>query len=308
MQSMSVRQSFVFVAKPRKALPSYRHNQSNSSRRAISVFTKRLVRKIARAPKEISALILIVIYRAFFGAVRGSRKLFDAGLINQNRFYDELTKEILRRTLKRDSACIDIGCHNGDVLEQMIRLAPHGRFYAFEPLPDFYDKLTRKYAGDLRVVLSPMALSDVRQSETEFNYVLSNPGYSGLKKRKYDRPDEIDVKINVSTDLLDDIVKKSDHISLIKIDVEGAELGVLRGGISTIQRDMPVIVFEHGIGAADFYGTRPEEVFSLLHGDCGLDISLLDSWLESRPVLSEEAFCDQFYGRKNYYFLAHPKR
>ncbi len=239
--------------------------------------------------------------------MRGSKRLLDAGLITRNRFYDELTKEVFRRTLNPDSVCIDVGCHKGDLLAIMMRLAPSGRFFAFEPLPGFYNRLNKKYGSDPRVVLSPKALSDVHQAEAEFNYVLSNPGYSGLKRRKYYQPDEIDVKISVSTDLLDNIIKESDQISLIKIDVEGAEFGVLKGGVSTIRRDMPFIVFEHGLDAADFYGTRPEKVFKLLHDECGLNISLLDSWLEGAPALSKEEFCEQFYSRRNCYFLAHSK-
>ena len=137
---------------------------------------------------------------------------------------------------------------------------------------------------------------------------MSNPGYSGLEKRNYDHPDEVDMKITVSTDLLDNIVQEGERISFIKIDVEGAELGVLKGAVSTIRRDMPFIVFEHGIGAADLYGTRPEDLFELLHAKCDLDISLLDHWLEGSPPLSETAFGEQFYGRKNYCFLAHPRR
>ncbi len=110
----------------------------------------------------------------------------------------------------------------------------------------------------------------------------------------------------VKTDLLDNIVDPADVVDFIKIDVEGAELEVLRGGIETIKRSKPVIVFEHGLGAADCYGTRPEEDYALLCGECGLRLSLLDGWLEGRQALSEYEFCKQFYKGLNYYFVAHP--
>jgi hypothetical protein len=69
---------------------------------------------------------------------------------------------------------------------------------------------------------------------------------------------------------------------------------------------MPVIIFEHGLGAADSYGTRPNQIFDLLCGECGLNISLLQSWLDKGRSLSRKGFEGQFDQRKNYYFIAHP--
>jgi FkbM family methyltransferase len=226
------------------------------------------------------------------------------GEVRRNVCYDHLTNEIMRRSLRRDSICADVGCHAGEILRMMMEYAPEGTFYAFEPLPDFCERLRSAFA-DARVRLFNIALSD-RKGYSTFNYVISNPGYSGFVPRRYDRPREEEMHVTVKTDLLDNIVDPADVVDFIKIDVEGAELKVLRGGIETIKRSKPVIVFEHGLGAADCYGTRPEEVYALLCGECGLRLSLLDSWLEGRQALSEDEFCEQFYRGLNYYFVAHP--
>lgn len=183
-------------------------------------------------------------------------------------------------------------------------MAPKGRFFAFEPLPEFYKKLSGSFTSPPVKVFN-LALSD-REDVVSFNYVVSNPAYSGLRKRRYDRPNEADCTITVPTDRLDAIIGEHDHVDFIKIDVEGAELQVLRGGVRTINRCKPVIVFEHGIGAADCYGTKPEQVYDLLCDECGLRISLLDKWLVGRQPLSREGFCEQFNKGLNYYFIAHP--
>ena len=99
---------------------------------------------------------------------------------------------------------------------------------------------------------------------------------------------------------------EQDHIDFIKIDVEGAELQVLQGAIVWIRKCRPIIVFEHGVGAADCYGTRPEHVYDLLCEDCGLKISLLEGWLSGRRPLSRDGFREQFDKGLNYYFVAHP--
>ena len=52
---------------------------------------------------------------------------------------------------------------------------------------------------------------------------------------------------------------------LIKIDVEGAELGVLRGGERVLSRTRPVLIFEHVRETAALYGTTSDAVWDLLH-------------------------------------------
>src|SRR5213083_65495 len=44
-------------------------------------------------------------------------------------------QSILRKTLRKDSNCIDVGAHVGEWLTQFLALAPRGRHFAFEPLP-----------------------------------------------------------------------------------------------------------------------------------------------------------------------------
>jgi FkbM family methyltransferase len=220
---------------------------------------------------------------------------------------DILTQEIMKRALKEDSNCIDVGCHKGDILKMMLRFAPNGNHFAFEPIPELYTALTTSFGHLGNIHFYDNALSDVKE-ETSFQHVISNPGFSGLRKRKYDHDDEKIQEITVKTDLLDNIIPEHITIDLIKIDVEGAELQVFRGAMKTIQRCKPLIIFEHKIGAADYYGTRSEDVYKLLSVQCRLKLSLLNAWLENGGTesLSIEAFCEEFASDKNWYFIAYP--
>jgi hypothetical protein len=54
------------------------------------------------------------------------------------------------------------------------------------------------------------------------------------------------------------------HPSVVKIDVEGAELAVLEGGRGLLAELRPVVIFEHFAGAARLYESDPAEPWELL--------------------------------------------
>lgn len=174
-----------------------------------------------------------------------------------NMMYDEQTVQVMSRVLRHDSTAVDIGCHKGSVLRDIIRLAPDGKHYAFEPIPHLADALRNKFP---QVKVHQLALSDSQGTST-FQYVHDFPGRSGLRRRTYPRADVRIEEISVQTDRIDNIMSRDRKIDFIKIDVEGAELQVLSGAVDTCRRNRPVIIFEHGKGAADHYGTTPAMIY-----------------------------------------------
>jgi FkbM family methyltransferase len=224
--------------------------------------------------------------------------------VTKNIKYDILTRKILAKTLKPNSNCADLGCYKGEILDLILEYAPAGNHYAFEPLPHLYDFLKEKYKA-LKISLLPVALFD-KKGETSFQYVVNAPSYSGIKKRKYATKDADIRELKVNTDLLDNLIPETECIDFIKVDVEGAEYGVFRGGINTLKRCKPVIIFEFGRGAADFYGTGPGDMFALLTGECELKISTLKSFLRKKSPLTGQEFAEYFENGREYYFVAHP--
>ena len=169
-------------------------------------------------------------------------------------------------SLARDSIAFDIGAHSGSVLRDILRIAPHGRHVAFEPLPAMAATLRSSFPDtDIREV----ALSD-RTGTSSFVHVVNDPAYSGLKERSYpDSSGEVLQQIDVRVARLDDEIGDIEP-AFVKIDVEGAELQVLRGAVDMLARCRPVVWFEHGTGAADHYGTTPGPIWDLL-SEVGLD-------------------------------------
>jgi FkbM family methyltransferase len=225
--------------------------------------------------------------------------------VTRNQKYDAYTKKIISRSLKPGSNCIDIGCHKGEILDLMIAGAPLGKKIGFEPIPELYDYLGSRYNANPLVTIYPVALYD-KAGTTTFQHVLNAPAYSGIKKRKYDGKHVEIAQITVETGLLDQFIPADFQVHLIKIDVEGAEFKVMKGGVETIRRCKPVIIFEFGLGAADFYDSGPGELFSFLTTDCKMRISTLKGYLDQTIPLSELQFCEAFDRGSEYYFVGHP--
>ena len=223
--------------------------------------------------------------------------------LTKNLKYDRLTKAIISRTVRSDTVCIDIGAHIGEILDLFIQHAPKAMHFAFEPIPELYQNLSKKYSNNCKVF--PYALSDI-DGETGFQYVKNAPAYSGIKKRSYDikDPDIVELKVQLKT--LDSVIPEDIKVGFIKIDVEGAEFLVLKGALNILKRDQPFVIFECGLGASDYYGTMPEEVFDFFQNETTLKISKLDDWIKHKMPLSRQQFCDCYINKTDYYFLAHP--
>lgn len=221
----------------------------------------------------------------------------------QNQRYDRQTRLVIRKVCKPGSNCLDVGCHKGEILDLFLQYAPQGTHYGFEPIPTLYEDLKKKYAAQTNCHFFDIALSD-KKGSSSFNYVVSNPSYSGLLKRNYDHPNEQDTLITVRTERLDDLLPSGFQVDLIKIDVEGGEILVLRGAVQTLARYKPVVIFEHGLGASELYGATPEQVFDLFE-QCGLRVSLMHRFLNDQPPLTREIFARHYYRKLDYYFIAY---
>jgi FkbM family methyltransferase len=219
---------------------------------------------------------------------------------SRSSLYDAQTIEIMRRVLRPDSAAIDAGAFVGGMLRHMLRFAPRGRHWAFEPLPDLHRSLAARFPG---VSVLPFALG-AAPGRAEYVRVSRFPALSGLKRRPDVPPESATETLVVQVETLDRVIPADQQIALIKVDVEGGELDLFRGAAATLARSRPVVVFECGL-AARAYGATPEAIHDSLTAP-GLEVSTLEDWLAGRPGFSRDRFAEYFHEGREFYFIAHP--
>lgn len=215
--------------------------------------------------------------------------------------YDFQTTELIRKYVKKDSNCIDIGANLGHILMEIVAAAPRGKHFAFEPIPDLYHSLKKRFSDNTQVY--NCALSSAKGSTT-FNYYPGRPAVSGFLERN-SQIGQQPILLNVEVEKLDELIPEDLKIDLIKIDVEGAEYEVLRGAKNILKKNKPLVLFEFGLGGADVYGTTPDDIFQLFE-TCGMSISTIEYFNAHKAPLSKEEFNGQFYKNYNFFFIAYP--
>src|SRR5437868_6005677 len=139
---------------------------------------------------------------------------------------DHLAAFLVTRLCRRHF--VDVSAHIGSIIAEV---DPSIRITAIEPIPEKAERLRKKFPT---VELHQCALSD-HEGHAPFFVNPRASGYSSLDSGAGT------VEINVPVKRLDALVSEPD---VVKIDVEGAELGVLRGCEKLETR--PVYMFESG--------------------------------------------------------------
>lgn len=150
-------------------------------------------------------------------------------------------------TSLRIATVLDIGAHTGLFSITIHAVFPQARIYAFEPQQDCYEKLKRRMRGVPGFTAFNLALGE-QSGMVAFERSASSPSSSCLKMAElhkrlfpHSAPTETaSVRIE-RLDALAPTLALSGPL-LIKIDVQGYEDRVLRGGEQTVKRAQVLVV------------------------------------------------------------------
>lgn len=138
---------------------------------------------------------------------------------------------------------VDIGAQSG-LYSLFAKYLPKSTFYSFEPyIPSFQLLNENILLNNLKNVKTfNIALSD-KKATSELNVCKSHNGLHTMGSNPL-RFSDID-KVTVETDTMDNLFYENKlPVHFIKIDTEGFEYFILKGGINTITEYKPVIQLE----------------------------------------------------------------
>lgn len=207
---------------------------------------------------------------------------------------DQLAGMLTVRLLHGGGTFIDVGAHIGSVIAAVQRHSPDAVIIAIEAIPEKAARLRAKFPT---VRIECCALAE-QAGTASFFIDLDRSGYSSLASGS-GRQREIEVPLRTLDSLVDC------PVDMIKIDVEGAELGVLRGASAMLAASRPTIMFESG--PHEVLGQGREAMWRFLH-EHDYSVFAPNRLAHEAPPLSLDGFIDSHhYPRRttNYFAVAY---
>lgn len=199
--------------------------------------------------------------------------------------------KVLEPILSEEMTFVDVGANQGEFTLFAAKRLRKGRVIAFEPTSYMYEKLVNNIAlnGFKNIELVNQALSDkpgqlpIYMPKGKFSDGTSHFGLSSL----YKSPAGSDCMEIINVTTLDEYVKRTQlsHIDVMKIDIEGSELFMLRGAARTLKAFKPVLIVEIGRGPCLAAGYDCREILEYI-ASYGYRIEFIMPGGKTRPLES----------------------
>ena len=201
--------------------------------------------------------------------IHGVKLMIDPGLdqgvelsLFETGTYEKGTIQFLEEYLKPGSSFLDIGANIGLMSAIASKtVGEKGVVYAVEANPGTVPILQANIELNncKNTELLPVALSDLQGTALLFENWEVNRGGASLISQG-DNQQGIEVKM----ERLDDLFDESTPIDLVKIDVEGFEPQVIRGGMAWFKKQLPVFIIEVSEKREKEMGPSPREIMELV--------------------------------------------
>jgi len=214
--------------------------------------TNKLYKYLPRSKKTITKTIDGITYELDLSTIVHSQ-IYHYGC------WEEDVTNIINKTLHEGMVTFDIGASTGPHTLRMAKLVGEsGMVYAFEPSKALFPKLKKgiKLNAFENVTVENLALSDTEEVKSYYMNTLFKLG---------DKEDIFPAMTTLFV-TLDDYVKqnKIKKIDFIKLDVDGYETKIIKGGFKSIKKFKPIMIIEFAVGAQESYGYSLEELADIL--------------------------------------------
>ena len=153
---------------------------------------------------------------------------------------------------------IDIGAHKGEFLENVLKIEKINSFYAFEPQKNIFNELNKKFSKNKKITLFNCAMDEeITKKKLKINQLSTTSSLAEINEKslylkfknfltqaKSNFEDEYEVQTNTVDKIFEDISLEK---TLLKIDVEGFEINVIKGSQIKL-KEIPFILLENQFG------------------------------------------------------------
>ncbi len=158
------------------------------------------------------------------------------------------TAHLLERLVAREWVCVDVGANRGEYTLMLARRADRGATYAFEPVDTLFARLEANVRlNQLSNVVTANVAAHQYDGQCTFYVNRHNvrTGLSSLSPSDYFAEAGLEEQ-TVPCVRLDSALAGANRVDLVKIDVEGHEIDVLRGARHILDAFSPIVIFEFG--------------------------------------------------------------
>lgn len=188
-------------------------------------------------------------------------------------------KELIKG-IKTPETIIDIGSNKGQFILLIEKIYPNKNIYSFEPIKEMINKQKKFFAYKNNIIFHNVALGSsttlkeflitARMDSSSFLKIVSDKN----KSKNYDIVENRNIQINTLDNLL--INEKISHPVLIKIDVQGYELEVLRGANNLLKKTDYLLL---EVSKNEMYQNQPiEKVIVEYLKNLNFDILKSNNW------------------------------
>jgi FkbM family methyltransferase len=203
------------------------------------------------------------------------------------------TLDVMKRLIRPQDTVLDIGANIGWFTVHAAKLLTEGYCHSFEPMPRTFCKLAENCAMNHvtgRVILNQVALGD-RDGACEL-YEFDGLVHGCNSLSKLGRTDCHAVQVAMTTLNRYLAEKQVRRVDLIKVDIEGAEMLLLKGaGHLFDMADRPFWIIELNVDTSRSFGYSPRDLLELLHVRSECEFYLIEgAWGKVRPLDSLENY------------------
>jgi len=205
------------------------------------------------------------------GLIMEFPKIGTGALIYYLGYSEPEIANLIQTLLKPGMTFVDIGAHLGEYCLLASSLVKNeGKVFAFEPNPEIIPFLSKNIQRNSlkNIIVSEKAVAS-QEGQVSFQIhkeasmsAIINPDEEKVTNHK------IQTTITVSTICLDKFFSRpTEKIDIIKMDVEGVEVEVLKGAFNLLREpadEAPIWIFEYNPAAANEHGRNPYRILEIL--------------------------------------------